>query len=144
MAWVYLIGCLHFTFYLWISCAILSIGSWMQIKKNTRYALPFLITSLLFIVAHIQYMFHRYNITNGSIIHQHFVPIILALDCLIIGGIVAATFLEIQEDNQKLSFRLIQKESEIKDRIAEIQIRELSRISQLLHNHRSGNLEKQN
>lgn len=111
------------------------IGSWMQIKKNTRYALPFLITSLLFIVAHIQYMFHRYNITNGSIIHQHFVPIILALDCLIIGGIVAATFLEIQEDNQKLSFRLIQKESEIKDRIAEIQIRELSRISQLLHNH---------
>ncbi len=107
----------------------------LSFRKRLKYTTPFFITSCLFIVTHIQYVAHRFGYLEDSIFEQHFVPIVLALDCLIIGRIVAMKFLEFIQENKTLALNLLNKEVEISERIAEIQLRELSRISQLLHNH---------
>jgi signal transduction histidine kinase len=112
-----------------IVCAILSL------RKGDRYAIPFLIASSLFILTHFQYLGHRFGHTDDSVVQQHFVPIILGMDCLIIGGIVALRFIDFIQKNKSLEFALLNKDIEINERIASIQLRELSRISQLLHNH---------
>lgn len=111
---------------------------WVSIKSfraKDKFSIPFLITSLLFIVVHIQHVLHQYGHIDDSVINQHFLPIVLAIDCLLIGAIVAIKFINYLQDNKVLELKLHDKESEIKERIAEIQLRELSRISQLLHNH---------
>jgi signal transduction histidine kinase len=107
----------------------------LSFRKKLRYNTPFFIASCLFIVTHIQYISHRFGYLEDSVFEQHFVPIVLALDCLIIGRIVAMKFLEYIQENKTLALNLLNKEVEISERIAEIQLRELSRISQLLHNH---------
>jgi two-component system, sensor histidine kinase LadS len=111
---------------------------WVSIKSflsKDKFSVPFLITSILFVLVHVQHWAHQFGKINDSVINQHFLPIILAIDCILIGGIVAIKFINFLQDNQAPELQLSNKESEIKDRIAEIQLRELSRISQLLHNH---------
>ena len=103
--------------------------------RKVPYAIPFLTTSFLFVLTHIQYISHRFGITDDTVFQQHFVPIILGMDCLIIGGIVALKFIEYIKKNKHLELALLNKDIEINERIASIQLRELSRISQLLHNH---------
>lgn len=104
-------------------------------RRKVHYAIPFLTTSFLFALTHIQYLCHRFGITDDTVFQQHFVPIVLGMDCLIIGGIVALKFIEYIKKNKHLELALLNKDIEINERIAAIQLRELSRISQLLHNH---------
>lgn len=118
-----------------ITLIIVIWASIKSFKAKDKFSIPFLITSLLFIVVHIQHVLHQYGHIDDSVINQHFLPIVLAIDCLLIGAIVAIKFINYLQDNKVLELKLHDKESEIKERIAEIQLRELSRISQLLHNH---------
>jgi signal transduction histidine kinase len=110
-------------------------GCYQSIKRKDKFAVPFLITSILFIVAHIQHWNHQYGKIDDSVTNQHFLPIILAIDCLLIGAIVTIKFINFIQDNKILQLQLFNKDAEINERITEIQLRELSRISQLLHNH---------
>ena len=114
---------------------IVIITSILCLRKKDRYAIPFLMASSLFFVTHFHYIAHRFGYTEDTVVQQHFVPIILGMDCLIIGGIVAQRFIEFIQKNKNLEFALLNKDIEINERIAAIQLRELSRISQLLHNH---------
>ncbi len=118
-----------------ITLLIVIVCSVQVLRKKDRYAIPFLITSTLFILTHFQYLAHRFGNTNESVFQEHFVPIILGMDCLIIGGIVALRFIEFIQKNKTLEMALLNKDNEINERITSIQLRELSRISQLLHNH---------
>ncbi len=122
-------------FFQQITLLIVIICSIQVLRKKDRYAIPFLMTSTLFILTHFQYIAHRFGNTNESVFQEHFVPIILGMDCLIIGGIVALKFIEFIQKNKTLEMELLNKENEINERITSIQLRELSRISQLLHNH---------
>jgi signal transduction histidine kinase len=118
-----------------ITLIIVIFVSIQSFRAKDKFSIPFLVTSALFILVHLQHWSHQYGKINDSVINQHFLPIILAIDCILIGGIVAIKFINFLQENQALEIQLSNKESEIKDRIAEIQLRELSRISQLLHNH---------
>jgi signal transduction histidine kinase len=118
-----------------ITLIIVIVCSIQVLRKKDRYALPFLVASSLFILTHFQYLAHRFGHTDDTVVQQHFVPIILGMDCLIIGGIVALRFIDFIQKNKQLEMTLLNKDIEINERIAGIQLRELSRISQLLHNH---------
>jgi signal transduction histidine kinase len=118
-----------------ITLIIVIVSAILSLRKGDRYAIPFLIASFLFILTHFHYMAHRFGYTEDTVVQQHFVPIILGMDCLIIGGIVALRFIDFIHKNKSLEFALLNKDIEINERIASIQLRELSRISQLLHNH---------
>jgi signal transduction histidine kinase len=118
-----------------LTLIIVIICSIISLRRGDRYAIPFLIASSLFILTHFHYIAHRFGYTEDTVVQQHFVPIILGMDCLIIGGIVALRFIDFIQKNKNLEFALLNKDIEINERIAAIQLRELSRISQLLHNH---------
>ncbi len=118
-----------------ITLVIIIWGSIKSFMAKDKFAIPFLITCLLFIVTHIHHALHQFGYIQDSVINQHFLPIVLALDCLFIGGIVALKFIDFIQYNSLLQLKLKNKDVEINERITEIQLRELSRISQLLHNH---------
>ena len=118
-----------------VTLVIVIVSSILSLRKGDRYAIPFLMASSLFILTHFHYIAHRFGYTEDTVVQQHFVPIILGMDCLIIGGIVALRFIDFIQKNKNLEFALLNKDIEINERIASIQLRELSRISQLLHNH---------
>ncbi len=119
----------QFTLLIVITCSIITL------RKKDHYAIPFLITCSLFLVTHFQYLAHRFGYLDDTVFQQHFVPIVLGMDCLIMGGIVALRFIEFIRKNKALEFALLNKDKELGNRIADIQLKELSRISQLLHNH---------
>ena len=118
-----------------LTLLIVIISSIFTLRKKDYYAIPFLITCSLFLVTHLQYLAHRFGYVDDTVIQQHFVPIMLSMDCLIMGGIVALRFIEFIQKNKALEFALLNKDKELGARIADIQLKELSRISQLLHNH---------
>ncbi len=118
-----------------LTLVIVITSSIFTLRKKDHYAIPFLITCSLFLITHFQYLAHRFGYVDDTVIQQHFVPIILSMDCLIMGGIVALRFIEFIQKNKALEFALLNKDKELGARIADIQLKELSRISQLLHNH---------
>jgi signal transduction histidine kinase len=118
-----------------VTLIIIIWGSVKSFLAKDKFAIPFLITCVLFVVTHIQHLLHQFGFIEDTVINQHFLPIVLALDCLFIGGIVALKFIDYIHHNRILQLELKNKDAEINERIAEIQLRELSRISQLLHNH---------
>jgi signal transduction histidine kinase len=118
-----------------ITLIIVLWACYKSIKRKDKFSIPFSIASILFIIVHIQHRGHQYGQIDDSVMNQHFLPIILAIDCLLIGAIVTIKFINFIQDNKILQLKLFNKDAEINERIAEIQLRELSRISQLLHNH---------
>jgi signal transduction histidine kinase len=90
---------------------------------------------LLFLIVHVVNHYYENGILPDELIFQHFLPIIYTVDCLVMSIIIARTFLRFQKNAMNLSQELLQRNFEYNNKLNEVKEKDLSRISQYLHDN---------
>lgn len=107
----------------------------MGLLKKIPFSSVFLLSILIFLSTHIENFFYQRGMIPEKMIWTHFLPICYALDCMLMGGVVAQKFIQSQGKSKELLIEMQNKDRELADKITEMKESDLSRISQFLHDH---------
>lgn len=118
-----------------ITISLLFIMSGFAFYKSVEFSGIFTVSLFIFILTHIINHFHHIGFLPDRMYWVHFLPICYAIDCMLMGAVVAQKFIQFQGRSNALLIEMQNKDKELADKITEMKESDLSRISQFLHDN---------
>lgn len=104
-----------------------------SIRRKVNYSTLIGISVTLFLGVHFTNYYYELGLLKDELIFQHSLPFIYTIDCLLMSVIIARKFLNFQKQSLQLSQDLLLQKIEYNKTINEVKEKDLSRISQFLH-----------